>query len=99
MQQELVASVGAGKSDQEILQSFIDTYGTTVLSAPTTSGFDLVAWLIPYITLALGIAGVVFVAYAWRKRRPVPVASSPPGARASADLDRFRQQAREETEL
>jgi cytochrome c-type biogenesis protein CcmH len=98
MQKELTESVAAGKGDQQILQAFIDEYGTVVLAAPTTQGFDLVAWLMPYAALALGIAGVVLVVWVWhsRRRMPAPVSSTP---HISPDLDRFREQARQETEL
>lgn len=98
MQQELNASVAAGKGDEEILRSFVATYGKLVLAAPTTGGFDLVAWIMPYVALAVGIGGVVLVAFAWHNRRTV-ASSTLTAARPSADLERFREQARKETEL
>jgi cytochrome c-type biogenesis protein CcmH/NrfF len=98
MRNELVAAVNAGTNDSNIMQSFIEKYGNTVLAAPTATGFDRIAWIMPYLALTLGVFGIVFVVRAWRSRRtlaPVPGVSV---SRAS-DLDRFREQARRETEL
>ena len=40
-------------SDDTILQGFVQKYGMTVLAAPGTSGFNSVAWLVPFIALGL----------------------------------------------
>ena len=98
MRRELAAAVDAGKSDQEVLAMFVEKYGTTVLAAPTHSGFDRVAWLLPYIALIVGIGGVALIVRTWHKRRvPATVAA---GSRLSpADLSRLREQARKETDL
>jgi cytochrome c-type biogenesis protein CcmH len=97
MRKELAAGVDAGKSDSEVLAMFVEKYGTTVLAAPTHSGFDRVAWLLPYIALIGGIGGVVLVVRAWHKRRvPATVASG--AGLSSADLGRLREQAPKETD-
>jgi cytochrome c-type biogenesis protein CcmH len=97
-QQELVAAVDKGDSDSGILDAFVAKYGPTVLAAPTTHGFDQVAWIMPYFVLALGVGGVGLVVRNWHKR----AAAAPAPVRPSSnlpDLDRFREQARKETEL
>lgn len=96
--QELSAAVEAGKSDSSILQSFVEKYGATILAAPTKTGFDRVAWVIPYIVLIFGVAIVVIAVRAWKSRVAV-VSASHTAAHHSAELDRFRAQARKETEL
>jgi len=97
MREELTANVSAGKSDSSILQFFIEKYGATVLAAPTKTGFDRVAWIIPYVALLLGIAIVALAARVLKRRfATVPASHS---TLTSADLDRFRAQARRETEL
>ena len=98
MRKELTAGVDAGKSDQEVLAMFVEKYGTTVLAAPTHSGFDRVAWLLPYIALIVGIGGVALVVRAWHKRR-VPAAVAAGSGLSNADLSRLREQARKETDL
>ena len=97
MRNELMAGVTRGDSDSLVEQSFVQKYGPTVLAAPTTAGFDRTAWIFPFVAFALGVIAVVTVVRAWRSRpRPQPASVGP--ARA-ADLDKFREQAREETEL
>lgn len=97
-QQELVAAVDKGDSDSGILDAFVAKYGPTVLAAPTTHGFDQIAWIMPYFVLAVGVGGVVLVVRNWHKRAAVAQAPAGPSSNLP-DLDRFREQARKETEL
>jgi cytochrome c-type biogenesis protein CcmH len=94
MRNELMAAVNRGDSDSLVQQAFVQKYGPTVLAAPTTKGFDRTAWIFPFVAFGLGVAAVVLVVRAWKNRPP----KSPAGG-SSADLDRFRQQALEETDL
>lgn len=98
MRDELTAAVTRGDGDNVILQWFIQTYGTTVLAVPTNKGFSRIAWIMPYLALVLGIGLVVLVVWTW-KQRSIPAHANAPAALGKADLDRFRQQARRETEL
>jgi cytochrome c-type biogenesis protein CcmH len=99
MRNELVAGVDAGNSDGAVLQTFIQKYGTTVLAAPTMIGWvNRAAWIMPYAALGLGILLVAFVVRLWRNR-PLPTTSGVPTPVAGSELDRFRAQARKETDL
>ena len=95
--QELTAAVDRGDTDGSILQGFVEKYGPTVLAAPTTHGFDRVAWIMPYLVLALGAGGLVVVVRSWHKRPPVVHLAG--RSLNSPELDQFRKQARKETEL
>jgi cytochrome c-type biogenesis protein CcmH len=97
MRGELMAAVGRGDSDSLVLQSFVQKYGATVLAAPTTTGFNRVAWIMPYVALAAGLGLVVFIVRLWKQRTRAPYA--PTASVAPAQLDAFRQRARQETEL
>jgi len=98
MHAELVAAVDRGDADDAIVQSFVQEYGAVVLAAPTTRGFDRIAWIMPYAALVLGILLVAFVVRVWRNR-PLPTAVGVPAPVAGPELDRFRAQARKETDL
>jgi cytochrome c-type biogenesis protein CcmH/NrfF len=99
MRNELVAAVDAGDSDSEILQMFVQKYGATVLAAPTMMGWvNRTAWIMPFAALVFGIVLVAFVVRAWRNR-PLPVIAGAPTRVAGTELDRFRAQARKETDL
>jgi len=98
MRSELTSAVDSGKSDSSVLQFFIEKYGATVLAAPTKTGFDRVAWIIPYLALVLGI-GVIVLAMRTLKIRLAVAPTSNASALNSAEMDSFRAQARKETEL
>src|SRR5271166_3050331 len=75
MRNELVAAIEKGDNDSMTLQTFVQKYGATVLAAPTTTGFNRVAWIVPRAVLfaALGV-GIWFV-LRWKSRavaQPVP---------------------------
>jgi cytochrome c-type biogenesis protein CcmH/NrfF len=60
--------------------------------------FNRIAWIMQYLALVVGIGLVVFIVLVWKKR-PLAVHASVPSAVRGTELDRFRQQARRETEL
>jgi cytochrome c-type biogenesis protein CcmH len=75
MRDELSAGIAAGSSDKEILASFAAKYGATVLAAPTTEGFNLVAWIAPFAVLAAALLGTVLLIFRWSEGKthaPVP---------------------------
>jgi cytochrome c-type biogenesis protein CcmH/NrfF len=86
-----------GDSDKVILAGFVTKYGPTVLSAPTTTGFNRVAWIMPVVIFFAGLAGVTLVVVAWKRSTPKPPSNTP--GSGSGELDEFRRRAREETSL
>lgn len=98
MREELMAGIDRGDSDDLVLQAFVQKYGPTVLSAPTTTGFNVIAWIMPFVALATGMAMVVLIVRAWKRRwTPVPVAGT--ANLMPQELDELRRRAREETAL
>jgi len=97
MRGELVAAVDRGDSDDLTLQSFVQKYGPTVLAAPMKSGFNWVAWIAPYVALILGLLWVGYMVRVWRSR-PLLKPADLPVAIHGAELERFRNQVRKETE-
>ncbi len=57
---DISQQIAQGKAKGEIVQSFVDLYGQQVLSAPPRHGFDLVAWVLPFVGIALG-GGVIYL--------------------------------------
>ena len=98
MRNQLLAALAKGDNDDLILQGFVQDYGPTVIAAPTATGFNRVAWIMPFAALALGIAFVVFVVRAW-KNRPAPALADGITIPRGAELDALREQARKETEV
>ncbi|HME36919.1 MAG TPA: cytochrome c-type biogenesis protein CcmH [Candidatus Sulfotelmatobacter sp.] len=98
MRNELKAAIDRGDSDSLVEQSFVQKYGPTVLAAPTTSGFDRTAWIVPFLALALGFGFVIIVVREW-KHRPAPAIADGLEPVRGAELEHFRDQARKETDL
>src|SRR4029077_9948161 len=71
MRDQLQAALDKGNNDDLILQGFVQDYGPTVIAAPTATGFNRVAWIMPFAALAFGISFVVYVVRSW-KNRPTP---------------------------
>lgn len=65
--------IAAGKSAQAIIASFVAQYGEQVLSAPTKEGFNLSAWILPFLALAAGAAVLYLVLRNWVLRGQAPV--------------------------
>lgn len=98
MRNELMASLGRADNDNLVEQSFVQKYGPTVLAAPTTQGFNSVAYLIPLAALIFGCGLIVLVIRAW-KNRPTPAIAGGLRPVGSIRLKEFRDQARRETDL
>jgi cytochrome c-type biogenesis protein CcmH len=102
MRDQLQAALDKGNSNSDdlILQGFVQEYGPTVIAAPTATGFNRVAWIMPFAVLALGIAFAVHIVRSW-KNRPEPALADgitiPRGH--EHDLDEFRRKARKETDV
>ncbi|MGP8227152.1 MAG: cytochrome c-type biogenesis protein CcmH [Terracidiphilus sp.] len=62
---ELSAAIASGMTDQQILDSFAQKYGATMLAAPPTKGFDLVAWIAPFAVFAAALLGTILLIRRW----------------------------------
>jgi cytochrome c-type biogenesis protein CcmH/NrfF len=98
MRGELASYVDRGDSDDLTLQAFVQKYGPTVLIAPTTTGFNRVAWIMPYLVLVLGLTTVVLIVRTWRMR-PQMLPAGGIGPASQGELERYREQARKDTEV
>jgi cytochrome c-type biogenesis protein CcmH/NrfF len=96
MRQDLTARLEKGETNDQILTAFSDKFGPTVLAAPTTKGFNLLAWVAPPIALSIGIGLAIVFVRSWSKR---PLEEFVAAGVAPADIDALRARARQETEL
>lgn len=90
---ELSAAIAAGDSDKQILSSFAAKYGATVLAAPSTHGFDLVAWIAPFAVFGAALLGTILLVRRWSIGR-AQLAAQP----ANPEIDALREKVRRETE-
>ncbi|MGD0939897.1 MAG: cytochrome c-type biogenesis protein CcmH [Terracidiphilus sp.] len=90
---ELRTGIADGKSDQEILSGFVAKYGAVVLAAPTTQGFDLVAWIAPFAVFAAALLGTILLVRRWTAgKQPVEALATDPATNA------LRERIRRETD-
>ncbi|HXE75440.1 MAG TPA: cytochrome c-type biogenesis protein CcmH [Candidatus Xenobia bacterium] len=61
--------LAAGKSEPQILEAMVAEFGPAILAAPPAEGFNLTAWVMPFVALLLGLALVYYVARRWLGRR------------------------------
>jgi Cytochrome C biogenesis protein len=77
---QLQQYIKEGKSQEDILASFVKEYGSAVLAIPT-GGFNALSWMLPYGLAALGLLALVVTARRWSSRPAVA------GAGADATVD------------
>ncbi len=59
---EIAQKVHAGESDDKILTSLEDVYGTSILLSPPTSGLGVLLWIVPLLGVLLLIASALRLA-------------------------------------
>lgn len=78
----IVERIDAGDTKPEIKDKLVAQFGERILAAPTKSGFNLLAWVLPFAGLAAAGVIVFVVLRRWRRAR----GQLPPGDDA-APLD------------
>lgn len=66
MREVIAEKLAAGESSEEIQAYFIEQYGQKVAGKPSTEGFHLTAWLMPFI----GLLGAALALFFWLRNRP-----------------------------
>jgi cytochrome c-type biogenesis protein CcmH/NrfF len=89
---ELSAAIASGLGDPAVLDSFAAKYGATVLAAPTTKGFDLVAWIAPFAVFLAALLGTILLVRHWSVGRTKAVETHTP------EMDALRERIRRETD-
>jgi len=69
MKSIIAAKLDEGWGKKKIVAYMTDTYGEKVLAAPTKRGFNLTAWVTPFVVLFAGVALIWFVIGAWVRVR------------------------------
>ena len=64
----------AGRSDAEIIDEFVRKNGKQALAAPPAEGFNLLAWVMPFVAIAAGL-GMIW-AFIQRFRKPLAASNA-----------------------
>jgi cytochrome c-type biogenesis protein CcmH len=54
MRAQIRDALAHGESEEEILQAYVAQYGERILAKPTKQGFNLLAWILPFVALVAG---------------------------------------------
>lgn len=80
IRREIRRALAAGRTEEEILDGFVERYGEQILALPRARGFNLAAYFLP---LALAAITTGLLARALRRWRSV--SGTPPGPPPAAD--------------
>ncbi|MFQ5722463.1 MAG: cytochrome c-type biogenesis protein CcmH [Candidatus Aminicenantales bacterium] len=67
--EEINLLVAQGKDKDAILKALVAKYGEKILAAPTKKGFNLSAWILPFLALLLGAYFIQLIVRKWVKAR------------------------------
>jgi cytochrome c-type biogenesis protein CcmH len=72
MMKELEAMIDSGQTEEQIIAAWAEKYGYTVLSSPPASGFNMLAYILPFAALLFGALIAVYVARTWKSTVATP---------------------------
>ena len=83
MKADIAARIAAGDTKNEIEDALVAEFGQQFLAAPPKKGFNLLAWILPFVALFGGALALGLVAWAGAApRAPPPAAAAEPRVRA-----------------
>lgn len=97
VRKDIGESLERGETGEEILERYKKEYGEKVLSSPVAEGFNILAWVAPY--LAIFTAGVVMFAILRRRAsQPLETPAGPASGPAPDPSDPRMARLRDEVE-
>jgi cytochrome c-type biogenesis protein CcmH/NrfF len=82
---EIQSLLNDGKGVDQVLMAFVEKYGEAVLAVPRNTGFNALAWVLPYALGALGLVMILVTARRWS--RPVAAVAGGGGSTIDPSLD------------
>jgi len=92
---EVAAHLQNGKGRPEVLQVMVTQYGERILAAPTKEGFNLTAWILPFVALVIGGFIVVKVISGWKKQTAATVPVTEEKSSSDPYQQRFERELKE----
>jgi cytochrome c-type biogenesis protein CcmH len=96
MRREIREMLAEGRSEAEILDVYVERYGTQVLAVPRARGFSLMTYLFPLVFVVLVGIGLFFMLRRWRASESEdeteevpPEPTGPYAERLKRELERF----------
>jgi cytochrome c-type biogenesis protein CcmH len=67
---QIEGMLNRGMSGPQVIAYFRGKYGEKILSAPTTQGFNLLAWIMPFAAIVAGGTLIAITVGRWRAKSP-----------------------------
>lgn len=96
MRAEIREALLAGKTRKQILDDYVARYGETVLAAPEAKGFNITAWVLPFVALLVGAGLVVFLVRAWVGRYREEALARPRQRARTEEEERYARKVEED---
>jgi cytochrome c-type biogenesis protein CcmH len=77
MKEVIAQKLAAGESQEQIRAYFVEQYGDVVLGAPSTQGFNRLAWILPVLAGAVGLGWLVYFVTSTTRKRPASAQATP----------------------
>jgi cytochrome c-type biogenesis protein CcmH len=80
IRQFISARIAAGDTESEIKAKLVAQFGPAILAEPSKHGFNLLAWVLPFVALGVGAAALGWLVWRWsrgRARSPAPAGGAP----------------------
>ena len=74
MREVIAGKLANGESPEQIKAYFVEQYGQKVVAKPSTEGFHLTAWVMPFI----GLFAAALLLFFWLRQRNIPSAQLVP---------------------
>lgn len=78
--------IGAGETDDEIRQVYIERFGRSVVLTPDSGGFTGLVWIVPVVAAALAAGAIALAFQRWRAEAAALVSATEEDHRLVADL-------------
>ena len=97
--QEIGKLLDTNKTHKEIIALYVQDFGSVILAAPPSTGYNLIAWIAPFAVLLFGIVIVRSVVRTWRHSTLTSNPTSNTTAVHSTDTDTADYKTRLQQEL
>lgn len=85
LRHQINVMLNEGMTADQIVAFFQHKYGDKILSSPPAKGFNLLAWVMPFVAILAGMGLIAIAMLRWR-RAETPLAPTPaPGGGAHVD--------------
>jgi cytochrome c-type biogenesis protein CcmH len=85
MKEVIAQKLEAGESTEQIRAYFVEQYGDVVLGAPSTQGFNSLAWILPVLAAAVGLGWLAYFVRSMTRKRAAVTQTVATSLRAPAE--------------